>query len=110
MKLHLIKQLTLEHFAKSHPNSKPSLNNWLNVVKYSDWNSPKDILDTFRSADLLGNGSNRVVFDIGGNNFRMICKYYFGDKQVHLFICWMGTHSEYDKICKNNSQYSINIY
>jgi mRNA interferase HigB len=34
----------------------------------ADWNEPGDISETFRSADLLGNGSNRVVFDIAGNN------------------------------------------
>jgi mRNA interferase HigB len=63
-----------------------------------------------RSADLLGNGSNRVVFDIGRNNFRMICKYVFSQKQVHVFICWIGTHAEYDELCKAGKQYRITEY
>lgn len=77
---------------------------WLWVIKRVDWNSPEDILSTFNSADLLGNGTNRVVFNIGGNNYRMICHYVFGEKQAHLFVCWIGTHAEYDKLCreKNN--------
>lgn len=40
----------------------------------------------------------------------MICKYVFGIKQAHLFVCWMGTHAEYDKICKQGDQYSVNLY
>lgn len=40
----------------------------------------------------------------------MIGKYIFGDKQVHLFVCWLGTHAEYDKLCKDNKQYTVNIY
>lgn len=43
---------------------------------------PNDILLTYGSADLIGNGSNRVVFNIGGNNFRMICKYQFWESEV----------------------------
>ena len=69
-----------------------------------------DILDTFCSVDLLGKGYNRVVFDIGGNNYRMIGQYAFGETEVHLFVCWIGTHAEYDKLCKDNKQYSVNVY
>ena len=65
---------------------------------------------TFGSADLLGNGSNRVVFDIGGNNYRMICKYQFLESEVRLYIKWIGTHAQYTKLCNNNNQYNINIY
>lgn len=46
--------------------------------------------DTFGATDLLGKSSNRAVFNIGGNTYRMICKYAFGDRKVHLFICWIG--------------------
>ena len=59
---------------------------WQLLLKGSDWNKPSDILNTFGNADMLGNGSCRVVFDIGGNNYRVICYYFFGEKQVHLFI------------------------
>jgi mRNA interferase HigB len=65
---------------------------------------------TYGSADLLGDGSNRIVFNIGGNNYRMICKYVFGEKQVHLFVCWIGTHTAYVKLCNKKEQYTVNIY
>ena len=31
-------------------------------------------------------------------------------KQAHLFVCWMGTHAEYDKICKQGEEYTVNLY
>ena len=83
---------------------------WIQKVKAADWNSPEDMSQTFASVDILGKGSNRAVFDIGGNNFRIICKYQFGDTMVHLFICWIGTHAEYTKICDNKEQYTIEKY
>lgn len=76
----------------------------------ADWAEPAEIADTFGAADLLGNGSDRVVFDIAGNNYRMICKYYFGVTKVHLYIKWIGTHAEYTKLCDKNKQYTVNSY
>jgi mRNA interferase HigB len=87
-----------------------SFTGWLAKVKFADWNNPEDIQHTFPSTDLLGKGSGRAVFDICGNRYRMICKYAFGDRRVHLFICWIGTHAEYDKLCRNNEQYIVSNY
>ena len=83
---------------------------WLSSLKRADWEQPEDIIALFNSADLLGKGSNRVVFDIGGNNYRMICKYLFGVTSVHLYVKWIGTHAEYDKVCSAGKQYNINEY
>ncbi|TFF40608.1 type II toxin-antitoxin system HigB family toxin [Mucilaginibacter psychrotolerans] len=110
MKVHLIKKQTLENFAAQHPRSRTSLEDWLEKLKFADWEEPGDIKYTFNTADILGKSSSRIVFDIGGNNYRMICKFIFGAKQVHLFVCWIGTHAEYDKVCKLGNQYTINLY
>lgn len=67
-------------------------------------------MKTFGYADLLGNGSNRVVFNIAGNNYRLICGYKFGPNMVHLFVKWIGTHAEYDKLCSKNLQYTVSKY
>ena len=87
-----------------------SFDEWCSKLKYADWKVPANMKVTFPSTDLLGNGSNRAVFDIGGNKYRMIGKYAFGDKQVHLFICWIGTHAEYDKLCSADEQYNVSNY
>lgn len=110
MKVHLIRKETIEEFARQNPQSRAPFKDWLTKIKYADWEIPADIQATFPSTDLLGRGSNRAVFDIGGNNYRLIGKYAFGDKQVHLFVCWIGTHAEYDKLCGNNKQYTVSIY
>ena len=110
MKVHLIRRETIESYVAGNAHSKPSFAIWLTAVKYADWNVSSDIKQTFGSADLLGKGSNRVVFDVGGNNYRMISKYAFGDKQVHLFISWIGTHAEYNKLGNSNEQYTITNY
>ena len=109
-KVHLIKKQTIEDFAIANVQSRRPLEDWLEKIKFADWSRPSDIKATFGSADLLGNGSNRVVFDIGGNDYRVIGKYAFGEKMVHLFICWIGSHAAYDKLCYKNEQFTINIY
>lgn len=40
----------------------------------------------------------------------MICQYDFGETEVHLFVCWIGKHADYDRLCADREQYSINIY
>ena len=110
MKTHLIKETTVAEYAKQYAASRSSFALWIAALKYADWAEPADIQDTFPSADLLGNGSNRVVFDIGGNKFRLICRYYFGEKENHLYVKWTGTHAEYTQLCKKNDQYTVNAY
>lgn len=110
MKVRLIKKLTINNFIDSNKNSEIYFDNWLNKLKYANWSNSNEINLTFKSADILGKGTRRVVFNIGGNNYRMICSYMFGRNYVHLFINWIGTHANYSKICGKNLQYSINEY
>lgn len=110
MRINLIKQKTIRNYVLDNARSKVSFEEWLTKIKTADWEKPEDIKMTFNSADPLGKGSHRVIFDIAGNNYRMICKYAFGEHEVHLFVCWIGTHAEYTKLCGKNEQYTINLY
>lgn len=110
MKVHLIKEKTIRNYVTGNSGSKIPFEEWLTRLKKADWEKPADMKETFPAADLLGRSSLRVVFDIGGNNYRIICKYAFGENEVHLFVCWIGTHSEYDELCDDNEQYAINLY
>ncbi len=116
MKIHLIRKETIEDFVKANVLSKPSFALFLSALKYADWEVPEDIQETFSTADLLGKACHRVVFDIGGNKYRMICHYHFGETEAHLYICWIGTHAEYTKLCKPKNpkkklnQYDVNLY
>ena len=110
MKVHLIKKQSIEDYILNSARSRVSFEIWLSIVRRVDWNEPKDIISTFNSADMLGKNSGRVVFNIGGNNYRLICKYHFGNMKVHLFIKWIGTHTEYTKLCNDGKQYDIDAY
>jgi len=110
MKIRLIKKQTIENYIKSNAQSLSGFETWLAIIKYSDWNDPLDIIKSFNSADILGNSTNRVVFNIGGNKYRMICSYHFGKSMIHVFICWIGTHSKYDELCDKELQYTVNDY
>ncbi len=110
MKIHLIKKQSIEDYVLKNARSKTSFDNWLSIIRQASWSEPNEIIKTFNSADILGKNSDRVIFNIGGNNYRLICKYYFGNERVHLFIKWIGTHAEYTKICKEGNQFEIDIY
>ena len=86
MRVHLIKERTIWEYVEENPVAKSAFKNWLRVINEANWGEPKDILLSFRNADILGRGTNRVVFDVGGNKFRCICTYKFGEKYIH-FIC-----------------------
>jgi len=110
MRVHLIKRQTIDDFVYLFENSRTGFDLWLNTLHHADWYNPQDIVKTFASADILGKGCNRVIFNIGGNKFRIICKYKFGANRVHLFVCWIGTHADYNALCAKNEQYTISKY
>lgn len=110
MRVRLVKEQTIEDYVGDNARSKTSFNKWLTLIKVVEWETTEDITNTFGTADFLGKSSNRIVFDIGGNNYRMICHYFFGKKFIHLYICWIGTHAEYDELCDVEEQYTVNKY
>ena len=110
LKVQLIKKGTIEDYVAANPRSRPSFTTWLNILRVARWESLSDMKGSFSSADILGKGSQRVVFNIGGNNYRVICKYVFGERCIRLFIQWVGTHAEYDELCKDNEQYTVRKY
>ena len=110
MRVHLLRQSTLENFIYCHSDSIAPIDDWLSKIKIADWSNPGGIKKIYGSADILGKSCHRVVFNLGGNNYRMICKYSFGFKLVHLYICWMGTHAASNKLCTQGKQYTTNIY
>ena len=94
----------------NNANSRNSFIEWLDKLRNANWENTNDIKETYGAADIIGNLSNRIVFNIGGNKYRMICSYHFGRKNVHLFINWIGSHAEYSELCDDNLQNTINLY
>lgn len=107
MRVRLYTDTTIKNYATNNPQCNSALSAWLRLIKTAEWNYPVDILRWFPSADLLGNGSNRVVFDILGNRYRIICRYDFNFSAARLFVCWIGTHTQYTRLCDDRRQFTI---
>lgn len=84
----------LSDFSQKYPDSKIPLLYWYEVVKAAHWTKLADIKKDFNSVDYVGN--NRYVFNIKGNDYRIIVIVIFVSQKV--YIRFIGTHSEYDKI------------
>jgi mRNA interferase HigB len=89
---------TLRQFWIQYPDSEQFLKTWYETAMNSDWKSPADVKLSYASASILKN--SRIVFNIRGNSYRLIAKFNF-EKQW-LFIRFIGTHAEYDKIDANS--------
>ncbi len=90
----IIKVSTLKEFWEKHPQAKAPLESWYTEVKGSLWKAPSDVRIFFRTADFIK--GDRVVFNIGGNKYRLIVKIEYRIQLI--FIRFIGTHSEYDRI------------
>ena len=92
MRVRLIKKKTIAKYALKNSSSRIPFDIWVDKLRSADWNNANDIKETYGSADNIGKSSNRIVFNIGGNNYRMICTYQFG------------------RLCDDNLQFTINKY
>ena len=92
--MRIIAKRTLRNFWKRYPKSKGSLEAWHQEVAHADWASPSAVKAHFRSASVLQ--GNRVVFNVAGNQYRLIVKINYPYRVV--YIRFIGTHSEYDAI------------
>ncbi len=84
----------LDDFVQTHANAVNPLNKWIEIVKSVQWSSHAALKKTFPSADYVKNG--RYVFNIGGNNFRIVAVVIFVGGVMN--VRFVGTHAEYDKI------------
>jgi mRNA interferase HigB len=76
------------------PQAEGPLSAWYADARKADWASPDMIRQRYRSASILR--SNRVVFDIGGNKYRLVVRINHHYRVV--YIRFVGTHAEYDRI------------
>jgi mRNA interferase HigB len=75
-------------------DAEQPLRAWVHIVRAANWSRPTDIKQMFRSADILPN--DRVVFNIGGNKYRLVAAVHYRGKRV--FVRFIGTHREYNDI------------
>lgn len=84
----------LRDYSEKHPSSKIPLLTWYEVVKKAEWRNLSDIRNDFNSVDYVGN--NRYVFNIKGNDYRLVVIIIFISQKV--YVRFIGTHKAYDKI------------
>ena len=85
---------TLRSFWQKHPDAGQPLKAWFEEVTKASWSQPSDIKAQYRSASVLKN--RRVVFNIKGNEYRLIVAIAYGLQIV--YVKFIGTHSEYDAV------------
>lgn len=92
--MRILAEATLKKFYVLHPETETGIKIWLRKVKKADWKQPADINKEFTHARPIGNG--RVIFNINKNDYRLVVQVNYDSGQV--FVCFIGTHSQYDKI------------
>ena len=92
--MRIISRRRLVEFWESHPDAEQPLRAWYTEAKKASWNSPAEIKGTYRSVSILSD--NRVVFNIKGNTYRLVVVVEYS--QGKMFIRFVGTHAEYDRI------------
>ena len=94
--MRVIAKSTLKRFweRSAHDDAKGPLESWHEEASKANWTSPQTVKTQYASASICGN--NRVVFNIGGNKYRLVVEI-----QYRAGIAWVkfiGSHAQYDRI------------
>jgi mRNA interferase HigB len=95
--MRVISRARLREFWQEHRTTESALRTWYKIVKDAVWTKPDDIKQTFGNSIDVFRGSNRLVyiFDVAGNNVRVICDVNF--KIDIVYILFVLTHDEYSQ-------------
>jgi len=102
--MHLIAKRTLIQFYEKYPAAKQQLLAWAAFVEKAEWEKPGDVVEALPKTDVIN--SKQVIFNIKGNDYRLIADIEYRFRKV--FIVWIGTHAQYDKINAKNVKYNKN--
>ena len=85
---------TILYYTKRYPMAETQLLVWFNEFSKLDFSNFNELKKVYGNASIVNN--NRVVFNIKGNDFRLVVSINF--IQRASYVIWFGTHKEYDKI------------
>ena len=88
----VISKPAILEFSKRHRDALVPLMNWFRITRRADWGSLADVRRDFAHADIVG---RRTVFDIHGNDYRLIARVNY--KTGRVFILHILTHQDYSK-------------
>lgn len=92
--MRVIAKGTLRAFWEKHADAEVPLRTWYKIVEKADWKDTHELKKVYADASVVGN--NRVVFNIKGNRYRIVVYTIF--KFRKMFIRFVGTHEQYDRI------------
>lgn len=106
--MRVIARSTLKRFLermeghKDHRALKAALDSWFQEARQAEWKNSADVKVRYAHASIVE--ADRVVFNIKGNAHRLIAAVNYG--RSTLFIKWLGTHREHDKIDARTIRYA----
>lgn len=93
--MQIMARAALRTLWEREPRAEVPLSMWYSAVSKATFARPADIKAMFGTTVDFG-GDNRVIFDIGGNRYRLIVHFAYPYRRA--LIKFVGTHKEYDKI------------
>lgn len=103
--MNIINRNTINHYILKYPKAKNQLLTWYNEVSKKEFNNFNELKEVYGNASIVNN--QRVVFNIKGNDFRLVVSINFNRKACYTI--WFGNHTEYDKIDVETIQYQDNF-
>jgi mRNA interferase HigB len=95
--MRVIAKKILREFWEKHNDSEQQLKTWYKESSKANWSTPPEIKSEYSKASILKSG--RVVFNICGNKYRLVVEINY--ERQWVYIRFIGTHTEYDKIDVN---------
>ena len=92
--MRIVAKRTLREYWEKEPRAEHPLKSWHAIAAKADWSSPADVKSTYARVSIVGR--DRVVFDIGGNRYRLVVRFDYRHRIG--FVRFIGTHAEYDRI------------
>jgi mRNA interferase HigB len=92
--MRVIARPALIEFSKRYPDAQEPLEAWYHILRHRAFRSPHEIKSSFATASFLRDGL--VVFNIGGNKYRLVCHVRY-DLGI-VFVKRVLTHREYDEL------------
>ena len=92
--MRIIAKKALRDFWERHPAAEEPLLAWYREVEQEDWDTPAKLKAKYANASIVG--GSRAVFNIRGNDYRLVVKINYEYRIV--YVRFVGTHAEYDRV------------
>ncbi len=107
--MRIIKESRVKQFMRDHPKARRALERWVRLTRRAMWTKFSEVRATFPDADevKVSSGNKAVIFDINGNDFRLIAAVHFVRPEVvvatkkirwtggRVYVFYFLTHAEY---------------